>query len=182
MTRFFYDTEFLENGHSIGLISIGIIADDGREYYAVNQDAPWALVYEHEWLMANVVPSLPLRPDWAKPTVNLRHQDVKRHRVIADEVREFLLASGGSPELWADYAAYDHVALCQLWGRMIDLPDGIPMWTNDIQQERRRIGNVALPKQESGVHNALADARHNKVQFDFLRDFPVSPGEETSRA
>ncbi len=33
MTRYFYDCEFLENGNTIELISIGIVADDGREYY-----------------------------------------------------------------------------------------------------------------------------------------------------
>jgi hypothetical protein len=42
---------------------------------------------------------------------------------------------------------------------MIDLPDGVPMWTNDIQQEAVRLG-IALPEQAQGQHNALADARH----------------------
>src|SRR4051812_11038169 len=33
--KYFYDTEFLEDGQTIELISIGIVAEDGREYYAV---------------------------------------------------------------------------------------------------------------------------------------------------
>ena len=36
--RFFYDTEFIEDGETIELISIGIVGDDGREYYAVSTD------------------------------------------------------------------------------------------------------------------------------------------------
>ena len=36
--RFFYDTEFIEDGDTIELISIGIVGDDGREYYAVSTD------------------------------------------------------------------------------------------------------------------------------------------------
>lgn len=28
--RFWFDTEFIENGHTIDLISIGIVAEDGR--------------------------------------------------------------------------------------------------------------------------------------------------------
>ena len=35
LMRIFYDTEFLEDGKTIDLISIGMVAEDGREYYAV---------------------------------------------------------------------------------------------------------------------------------------------------
>lgn len=38
MTIYCYDTEFLEDGSTIELISIGIVCEDGREYYAVNSD------------------------------------------------------------------------------------------------------------------------------------------------
>jgi 3' exoribonuclease, RNase T-like len=62
MTDVYYDTEFLEDGSTIGLISIGMVTDDGREYYAV-RDNPWTIrkAIQHEWLRANVVPSLPIR-------------------------------------------------------------------------------------------------------------------------
>nr|WP_234899948.1 3'-5' exoribonuclease [Streptomyces filamentosus] len=70
--------------------------------------------------------------------------------------------------MWAWYGAYDHVVLAQLFGRMIDLPTGIPMWTNDIQQECQRLGNPQMPEQPAGIHNALADARHNLVRAQFL--------------
>lgn len=36
--RYFYDTEFIEDGQTIELVSIGIVAEDGREYYAVSTD------------------------------------------------------------------------------------------------------------------------------------------------
>ncbi|MFN3005118.1 3'-5' exoribonuclease domain-containing protein [Mycolicibacterium wolinskyi] len=66
-------------------------------------------------------------------------------------------------ELWAYYAAYDHVALAQLWGRMIHLPNGIPMWTNDLQQEMVRLGidDDEIPRAEGYEHHALDDARWN---------------------
>lgn len=34
--RYFFDTEFYEDGKTIDLVSIGIVAEDGRELYAVN--------------------------------------------------------------------------------------------------------------------------------------------------
>jgi len=59
--RIFYDTEFIENGKTIDLISIGIVTEDGREYYAVNSgiesgDALHERISAHDWLMRNVVP------------------------------------------------------------------------------------------------------------------------------
>ncbi|MFD9632842.1 3'-5' exoribonuclease domain-containing protein [Streptomyces violascens] len=171
MTAIDFDLEFLEDGRTIELISIGMVCDDGREYYAVNRDMPVRKIRKHEWLMTNVVPSLPRAHGDRRLTMPKRwlfdyvSPLVKHRSQIADEVMDFIRAAGPDIELWANYGAYDHVCLAQLWGRMIDLPEGVPMFTHDIQQERARQGLAwdDLPKQESGEHNALADARHNQT-------------------
>ncbi|MFE2751589.1 3'-5' exoribonuclease domain-containing protein [Actinosynnema sp. NPDC059335] len=183
--RFFYDTEFLEDGRTIELISIGIVCEDGREYYAVNSDMPVDRIRSERWLMNNVVRHLPLRvpiPEraWADnqtPAVvlDLRDTRVKPKWVIANEVREFILGPRDSDdlpyvELWAWYSAYDHVALAQLWGRMIDLPEGMPMFTRDLKQECARLGDPRLPDQLEGEHDALADARQNLVRWQALQE------------
>lgn len=161
MTRYFYDTEFLEDGRGIDLISIGIVAEDGREYYAVNANADWSRIERHEWLTANVVPQLPVvrHDDGVIESIDFADPAVKHPKVIASEVAEFILATEGEHELWADYGAYDHVVLCQLWGPMIALPAGVPMFTHDLQQLWRFSGRPELPAQVD-EHNALADARH----------------------
>lgn len=177
-TRYFYDTEFLEDGRTIDLISIGIVADDGREYYAVNSEAPMDRIRENDWLMRNVVGSLPItgrrsmetylarsQNSYPKPSTAFIELDmtatvVRPRQVIANEVRDFLLAPGRDIELWANYAATDFVALYQLFGPMVDLPPGIPMFTHDLQQAFRAAGNPPMPEQHAGLHNALADARH----------------------
>ena len=187
MTGLDYDWEFLEDGSRIDPISIGMVADDGRTYYAVNALLAargwkgWRFrrrVRKHQWLMENVVPHLP-KPsgDWnlhmpKRWLFNYMDPAVKPIERIAREVRDFIRDSGDDVQLWANYAAYDHVCLAQLWGRMIDLPDGVPMFTNDIQQERARLGISwdELPKQESGEHNALADARHNQTVRRWLAE------------
>lgn len=179
IVRYFYDTEFLEDGKTIELISIGIVAEDGRELYLVNQDAPWKRIKKDDWLMANVVPKLP-QPHgdrrnrapkrWA---IDFWHPAVRPREGVAGRVKDFLLNPyhvHGPIELWANYAAYDFVALCQLFGRMIDLPDGIPMFTHDLQQEIRRLGNPTMPEQAAGLHNALDDAYHLKACFEALRN------------
>lgn len=172
--KYFYDSEFMDDGESIELISLGIVAEDGREFYAVNRDAPWHKIRKHPWLMEHVVPSLsPPQGDrrfhvpkrWL---VDYANPEVMPKSSIASRVRDFLLTEDSDPELWAWYAAYDHVALCQLWGTMMQLPEGIPMYTRDLKQECDRQGNPELPEQPAGEHNALDDARHNVVRARVL--------------
>lgn len=180
MTRYFYDTEFFEDGRVIDLISIGIVCEDGREYYGVNSEMPVEKILHNPWLKNNVWPHLPLHGYKPSPQMNAAQVSdgrldtddirVKPKWVIRNEVREFLLAAP-NVELWADYAAYDHVVLCQFWGSMVRLPDGLPMFTNDIQQEATRLGlsDADLPPQDDELHNALADARGTRDRFEFLR-------------
>lgn len=186
--RYFYDCEFIEDGRTVDLISIGIVAEDGREYYAVNSDMPFDRIRAHDWLMRNVVPSLPIvgqsslgkwmahpansypRPSTDTVAIDTGDARVKPHWVIRNEVHDFLIGDFSGAELWAWYAAYDHVVLAQLFGPMIQLPDGVPMWTNDLQQElaRRGITEDRLPQQASGLHNALSDAHHVRDLYNWL--------------
>jgi hypothetical protein len=174
--RYFYDTEFIEDGRTIDLISIGIVADDGREYYAVNRDMPVRKIRKNRWLMTNVVPHLPRghveasRHMPARWLFNYSSPIVRTRETIAREVWAFLREPGCDVELWADYAAYDHVVLAQLWGSMGDLPAGVPMYTHDLQQEVHRLGltDDELPLQPETAHNALADARHARRLGDHL--------------
>lgn len=189
MTRIFYDTEFIEDGHTIGLISIGMVTEAGAEYYAIVEDGD-ALerAVNRPWLRENVISALPVTvfqapagPQWGylwdEGHPDLGH--VKLREQVADEVRQFIL-SHPDPQLWAWYSAYDHVVLCQLFGAMVDLPDGIPMFTNDLKQECMRLGDPRLVEQASGKHNALADARHNlkmALALDALGRATVTTGE-----
>lgn len=164
-----YDTEFLENGETIELISIGIVCDDGREYYAVNSDMPWQRILDDQWMQENVLPHIPCRGEKRNGivfrTLDRTETVVKPKWVIANEVREFILKSprtGDTPFLWAYYSAYDHVALAQLFGKMINLPDGIPMFTHELKQLMETMpGNWKPPTQDEDEHHALADARWN---------------------
>lgn len=177
--RIFYDTEFLEDGRTIDLISIGMVVCEYRpdrhqyevaaDFYAVNRDAPWDRIAAHPWLRGNVLPSLPGSwQDGGSTDESIWRPDESDQSVhpladIAPQVEAVITAGGEDVELWAWYGAYDHVALCQLWGAMIDKPKGVPMHTNDLKQEANRQG-VTLPDQPSGEHNALEDARYNVVR------------------
>ena len=176
--KVFYDTEFLEDGNSISLISIGmILVPDSRDqngnvrqaqqYYAVNSEAPWEQIEKHEWLCANVVPSLPLAHPYEKGnykiSIDYLNRCVKPKWVIANEVRDLILDSASSlgeeVELWAWYGAYDHVVLCWLWGPMSELPRGIPMYTHDFKQHVDYTNYQPDISHAEDKHNALSDAK-----------------------
>lgn len=160
--RYFYDTEFIEDGHTIDLISIGVVAEDGREFYAVSTEFNAAAA--GPWVRKNVLPLLPPRSS-----------DVWMDRAtIREALMSFLLPghTPGSylppqdrPELWAWVGAYDHVALAQLWGDMAQLPDEMPRFTHELKQLWEYAGRPRLPQSPRDAHDALADARFNAVKF-----------------
>lgn len=170
--RYWFDTEFIEDGKTIDLISIGIVAEDGREFYAESTEAD--LDKASDWVRENVIKHLwSHRPD--KREANLWSRDggvgsLLSRQHIASEVQAFCDPSKyGKPECWAYYADYDWVVLCQLFGTMMDLPKGWPMYCRDIKQLCDDLGNPKLPEQGREEHHALADARWNKAAWDFLQ-------------
>ncbi len=153
--RVWYDGEFSTTGKEIGLISFGAVAEDGREFYGVSTEFDPAAA--HPWVQRNVLPQLPPPGDPAWMT--------------RAQLRTGLLAFfGESPVLWAWYGAYDHVALCQLWGSMPDLPRAIPRFTLDVRQLWEHLGRPPLPVQPGGLHHALADARHVRTRWEALAE------------
>lgn len=165
MARICFDTEFIEDGRTIDLISIGMVRDDGATYYAVSREMPVRRIRKSAWLMENVVPYLPLPHGDARNHMprswlfDYRDPCVKTRAIIADEIVDF---AGDSPEFWAWYADYDWVVLCQLFGTMMDLPDGWPMYCRDFKQvvDERGLGDLPPQADQDGPeHNALSDAR-----------------------
>lgn len=178
MRRVFYDCEFVDDGRTIDPISIGMVDDQGRTLYAVNADMPVEKVVGHDWLSKNVWPLLPLvdkhvpDADGTRPpqcACKPRHMRLDRtnihvvpRQVLVNQVRDFLLRPNEPLELWANYAAYDHVMLAQLFGPMVKLPKGVPPRTCCIQQfADEHDAHGMLPPMLGNTHNALDDALWN---------------------
>ena len=248
--NYYIDTEFHEGfnkplfgkkRHFIDFISIGIVAEDGREYYAISKDfdveAAWNAWQprkgqgdrnNHEpkeyWLRENVL--LPIFKGFYPDNLgNLHHYPTfnysnmkslirslgKSDKTIANEIINFITSCEDTPfisksNIWSNadiyektkefkskidfygyYADYDWVLFCSLFGKMMDLPKGFPMycidlkqtfddiclrkcngnngWVNDFQLATK--GQSNYPK-ETNAHNALADAKWNKQLHDFL--------------
>jgi hypothetical protein len=96
-------------------------------------------------------------------------------------------------QFYAYFGDYDWVVFCWLFGSMMKLPTGFPMFCNDLKQifEEKvsemvydKLNNEGLVKtrgcferllknstdypQQKNVHNALEDAKWNKKFYDYL--------------
>ena len=159
--RYFYDCEFIEDGRVVDLVSIGVVDEFGREFYAVSTEFDDTKAIP--WVRRNVLDKLPSPSDKAWRS---------RER-IRDDLYAFLMepirGRDEQMELWAWFAAYDHVALAQLWGAMPALPREIPRFTKDLRQLWDDRGRPHLPAM-SGRHDALVDARHNLARWEAMKD------------
>ncbi len=154
--RFFYDCEFIEDGRTIEFVSIGVVDETGREFYAVSTEFDPSRAIP--WVRDNVLDKLPSPADRAwRPLARIRA-----------ELLAFLTEPGDPIELWAWMAAYDHVTLAQLWGDMRALPRAIPRFTHELRQRWEDAGKPQLPVTPTDQHDALADARHNLARWEVL--------------
>ena len=148
VARYFYDCEFIEDGRTIELVSIGVVAA-GR---------PRVLRGVHR---VRPRPGQPVgAPACAgQAAVAGRSRPGGPGRRSATSCYAFLAAPGLPVELWAWFAAYDHVVLAQLWGAMPDLPRDVPRLTREIRQHWEAAGFPPIPGPGTDRHDALADAR-----------------------
>lgn len=169
---YFIDAEFIEDGcrRTIDLISIGIVSEDGREYYACNDECD--LSKANDWVKANVIPALPSKhiginpsdPD-VSPSVRQDILSWKMRDAIAQDILEFCNpVKYGSPIFWGEWPAYDWVVFCWVFGSMIDLPKEFPMRCRDVIQwaeDHLGIDCSELPPslEINGNHNALLGAK-----------------------
>ena len=110
------------------------------------------------WVRRNVLDKLPSPAD---PAWRSRER-------IRDDLFAFLTEPGEEIELWAWFAAYDHVVLAQLWGPMTELPREIPRFTRELRQRWDDAGQPPLPPKPQGSHDALVDARYNLARWQAI--------------
>lgn len=166
--RYFLDCEFIEDGRTIELVSIGVIDERDREFYAVSTEFDPAAAIG--WVRRNVLDKLPPPAD---PCWRSRQR-------IRDDLHEYLtepLRAGTADrlELWAWLAGYDHVALAQLWGAMPALPREIPRFTHELRQRWEDLGSPPLPRHGTDRHDALADARLGLARWRAMHEATGRP-------
>lgn len=178
--KFFLDTEFIEDGKTIDLISIGIVSDNDDELYLINLDCD--LTNANDWVKDNVIPKLEtdnnsywkskrdIQIELLKFVIDINSDIEFSASLDTEDLKK--LKTKNKPQFWGYYCSYDWVVLCQLFGRMIDLPNYFPMYINDLKQLANFKGNPKLPKSQN-AHNALEDAKWCKEMFYYLNDYAI---------
>ena len=138
--KIFLDTEFTGLHQATTLISVGIVSEDGREFYCELNDYNETQV--NEWLKNNVINNLlySAAPDgedeyyvatrsdnntlgndlYNSYSVNMRG-DTKDLRT---ELERWLLQFE-VVEVWSDCLSYDWVLFNQIWGHAFNIPKNI---------------------------------------------------------
>lgn len=181
--KYFLDFEFIEGlrkplfgkrRHFIDMISVGIVSEDGREYYAISNE--FNPKDASEWVKENVLLNVwrnDLVPandrcgaigihvdtrknvDFGNTFSKLLRRHGKSNKRIAQEIFEFVCPyskaneyadvggidegveaylKSNPPEFYGYYSDYDWVLFCSLFGTMMDLPKGFPMYCIDLKQ------------------------------------------------
>jgi len=172
--KYFIDLEFVEDGTTIDVLSIGIAREDGQNFYCVNMDADWKKAKEHHFVGPNVLPNIYLID---KPTLFMRKKAmVNEARRFIEEFDKPESEEFNYKEFWAFYATYDWQGLCQtLFGPMASLPyKQYPMFIWDLKPLLNMCGNPKIPDNlphspYKGLHNALYDALWDKDVYDWLK-------------
>ena len=158
--KYWIDTEFIERPYTIDLISIGLVAEDGREFYAESSEVDWSTA--SRWTLQTVRPQL--------------HGDTIDRENIGYAVHRFT-EHDQHPVFWGYFPAYDWVAFSWLFGGMGELPFHYPQLCLDIKQWAIELGDPPLPIQTGPRHHALL----RRPMDERGVDLPRRPGRQGRR-
>jgi hypothetical protein len=158
--KIFFDTEFTGLYQATSLISIGMIADDGRTLYAELDNYEPGQGYITDWIKENVI-------------ANLDGKNVVSREELAKQIEKFI-EPYKQVEIWSDCLAYDWVLFNQIWGGAFEIPKSIYYIPFDICTLMKIKGvDPDINREEfAGItgqkHNALHDARVIKACYEKL--------------
>lgn len=190
-TKIFFDTEFTGLHQNTTLISIGLVSEDNRTFYAEFND--YDRLQCDDWIKEHVIDNLVMKPpkpgeqeyyhakrDKSNPigqdiyngySVQLRNNK----ETIADELALWL-SQFGDVEMWSDCLSYDWVLFSQLYGHAFNIPVNVYYIPFDIctlfkvknvdpdinREKFAEVEDVNLK------HNSLWDAKVIKMCYEKL--------------
>jgi hypothetical protein len=149
--KVFFDTEFTGLHQGTTLMSIGLVDENGRTFYAELEDYDKSQV--DEWIEKNVVANFT-----KEKTLNM--EELKAYLIEWFEEYDCV-------EMWSDCLAYDWVLFNNIFGTAFDIPKQVYYIPFDlctlfkikgIDPDINRESFVGLDSKQS-KHNALHDAQ-----------------------
>ncbi len=181
-TKLFLDTEFTGLHKNTTMISIGIVSECGKTFYAEFLDYDKEQVLNEPWLQDNVIS----RTKWLRHVNHssvsddlhyLKSEMAVETCAISSIIRDRLtkwLSQFDEVEVWADTLAYDWVLFCDIWGHAFNIPSNIDYIPLDLSVLfYLALGNSDYSRAElskgvikrNNAHNALYDAQVTKICY-----------------
>lgn len=183
--KIFFDCEFTGLHQNTTLISLGLIDETGRTFYAEFGDYDYKQV--DNWLLHNVINRLIFHDHyhvggkgkgWCNASTINRETHVYGNTDFIQQCLEDWLGKYDEIEMWSDCLSYDWVLFCNLWGHAFDIPKKIYYIPFDIctlfkvkgiDPNVNREEYAGIPEvQNKNKHNALWDAKIIKMCYEKL--------------
>lgn len=179
-TKIFLDTEFTGLHKKTTLISIGLVSECGKTFYAELDDFDRKQV--NMWIKRNVIKKLKFEyGHFLKTTFSDEPYSIEicsNCKVVAAHLVEWL-KQFEKVEIWSDFLAYDWVLFIDLFGDAFSVPSNVYYIPFDIctlfkvkgidpdisREEFSGLEDCGLEK-----HNALYDAKVIKKCYEVLID------------
>ena len=178
-TKIFFDTEFTGLHKNTTLISIGIVSDCGRTFYAEFTD--YDKTQLNMWLIKNVMFKLKFEDgeDIHVVKYSCDHTETEMSgskKEISAELVKWFNSFEDNIEMWSDCLAYDWVLFCDLFGGAMKIPSCIYYIPFDISTLFKIKGidpdinrrDFSSHNEIGNEHNALYDALLIKKCYDKL--------------
>ena len=126
--KLFLDTEFTGLHQHTSLISIGIISENGKTFYAEFTD--YNRMYVDNWIRENVINNL-IIPDEELGNLGMsievtsEYSRIKGPLLVVKRELEDWLYQFDQVEIWSDCFTYDQMLFNQLWGHALSIPKNI---------------------------------------------------------
>ena len=156
--RVFFDTEFTGLHKNTTLMSIGLVDEDGRSFYAEMNDYDKSQV--DNWIKLNVLKNFTNSESMNKENLKME---------LLDWFEPY-----DKVEIWSDCLAYDWVLFNDIFGGAFDLPSKIYYIPFDICTLMKLRGvdpdvnREAYAGIDGSKHNALHDAKVIKACYEKL--------------
>ena len=183
--KIFFDTEFTGLYKDTTLISIGLVSEDNRQFYAELSD--FDADQCNEWIMENVVNHLYEKDRGKKDSTYIPNYHIGGKYEVAKMLGNWF-SQFDSVELVSDVCHYDMVLLIDLFGDAFLLPENVCAACYDINQDIARKYNLSMKdafdksredilyenyketKITGDKHNSLYDAKVIREIYQILND------------
>ena len=167
MIKIFMDSEFTGLHQNTTLISLGLVSECGKKFYAEFTDYDENQV--DEWLQNNVINNLKFKEDILLGNADGYYVYGENYteiygssEIIKIEIEKWI-SQFENVEIWSDCLSYDWVLFNQIFGHAFNIPKNVYYIPFDICTLMKVKGVDPDVSRESFIGNSIQGEKHNAL-------------------